>query len=158
MPEWNWGEVDVDSISRRTGGKWTGRLARPVLMKTQQAKWDSADQVGSLILFFQMWRCERRRRERERLYALCQGFYLDIALFDRILVDFEWMKLWCVCVQEIMRQWTPCFGTVKGFGWKDTVSLMRLSRWMWVLGKLGYPFVICVHWRSGAWTSLEGFG
>jgi hypothetical protein len=23
------------------------------------------------------------------LYALCQGFYLDIALFDRILVDFE---------------------------------------------------------------------
>jgi hypothetical protein len=31
----------------------------------------------------------RARRRREALCALCQGFYLDIALFDRISVDFE---------------------------------------------------------------------
>jgi hypothetical protein len=32
------------------------------------------------------------------LYAVCQGFYLEIALFDRILVDFELLKICCVCV------------------------------------------------------------
>jgi hypothetical protein len=63
----------------------------------------------------------------------------------------------CVCARVIMRQWTTWFGTVKDSGWKDIVSLMRLPRWMWVLGS---PFVICVHWRSGvpwsvAWTSLK---
>jgi hypothetical protein len=42
----------------------------------------------------------------EGLYALYQGFYLDIALFDRILVDFKLLKIGYVCVQVIMRQWT----------------------------------------------------
>jgi hypothetical protein len=103
--------------------------------------------VGLPILFFQMWHFGlvlRAKRRREVWFALCQRFYLDIALFDRILV--------------IMRQWTTLFGTVKEFGWKDIVSLMRLPRWMWV-----YPFVICVHWRSGVpWSAclnfLRGFG
>jgi hypothetical protein len=35
------------------------------------------------------------------LYALCQGFYLGIALFDRILVDFELLKdLMCVFAED----------------------------------------------------------
>jgi hypothetical protein len=121
--------------------------------------------VGSPILFFQIWHFGpglRAKRRREALFALCQGFYLDIALFDPILVDFEFLKIWCVCVcvQVIMRQWTTWFDTVKDSGWKNIVLLMRLPRWIWVLGS---PFVICVHWRSGvpwsvAWTSLEGLG
>jgi hypothetical protein len=31
----------------------------------------------------------RAKRRREALFALCQGFYLDIALLASILVDFE---------------------------------------------------------------------
>jgi hypothetical protein len=57
--------------------------------------------VGLPILFFQMWHFGsglKAKRRREGLYALCEGFYLDIALFDRILVDFELLKIWCVCV------------------------------------------------------------
>jgi hypothetical protein len=114
--------------------------------------------VGSPILFFQM--CHfgpglRAKRRREGLYALSQGFYLGIALFNRILVDFKLLKIWCLCVQVIMRQWTTWFVTVKDFRWKDINSLMCLPRWMWVLE---YPLVICVHWRSDVPWSVAWFG
>jgi hypothetical protein len=53
------------------------------------------------ILFFQIRHFGPGLRAKwriEGLYAMCQGNYLDIALFDRILVDFELLKIWCVCV------------------------------------------------------------
>jgi hypothetical protein len=76
------------------------------------------------------------------------------------IVFEQFPEFGCVCVRVIMRQWTTWFGTVKDSGWKVIVSLMRLPRWMWVLGS---PFVISVYWRSGVpwsvdWTSLEDLG
>jgi hypothetical protein len=71
-------------------------LARPAFMRAWQTKWDSADTGRFAHSIFpdvvQSWHFGpglRARRRGEALCALCQGFYLDIALFDRISVDFE---------------------------------------------------------------------
>jgi ribonuclease HI len=79
-------------------------LARPALMRARQAKWFSADTGRFAHVTIRPW-FEGQKEERG-LYALCQGFYLDIALFNCVLVDFELLMIWClcVCVQVIMRQ------------------------------------------------------
>jgi hypothetical protein len=50
-----------------------------------------AERFAYLYFRYLVAGCERRR---EGLYTLCQGFDLEIALFDRILVDFELLKIW----------------------------------------------------------------
>jgi hypothetical protein len=71
-------------------------LGRPALMRAWQAKWDSADTGRFTHSIFPdvilRPRFEGQNEER-RFYVLCQGFYLDVALFDRILVDFELLKI-----------------------------------------------------------------
>jgi hypothetical protein len=89
--------------------------------------------VGSPILFFQMWHFGPGLRAKRRREVL----------YARIVED-----LMCVCVQDHLIWHCERF------------RVEMRPRWMWVLG---YPFVICVHWRSGvpwsvAWTSLEGLG
>jgi hypothetical protein len=67
-------------------------LARLTLMRAFQAKWDSADTGRFAHSIFQIRHLGpflRAKRRKEPLFALCQGFYLDITLSDRILVDFE---------------------------------------------------------------------
>jgi hypothetical protein len=71
-------------------------LSRPVLMRAWQAKWDSADTgrfAHSIFPDVTLRPWFEGQKEERSLYALCQGFYLDIALFDRILVDFELLKI-----------------------------------------------------------------
>jgi hypothetical protein len=65
-------------------------LARPALMRAWQAKWDSAVTGRFAHSIFpdvtpRPW-FEGQKEERS------QGFYLGIALFDRILEDFELLK------------------------------------------------------------------
>jgi ribonuclease HI len=72
-------------------------LARTALMRAWQAKWDSAD-TGRLThsIFPDVTLppgLSQAKRRREVLFALCQGFNLDIVLFNRILVDFELLKI-----------------------------------------------------------------
>jgi hypothetical protein len=63
-------------------------LARPALMRVWQAKWDFADTGRFTHSIFpdvtlRPW-FEVQKKERR---FVCTVFYLDIALFDRILVD-----------------------------------------------------------------------
>jgi hypothetical protein len=67
-------------------------LARPALMRAWQAKWDSADTgrfAHSIFPNVTLRPWFEGQKEERSLIALCQGFYLDIALFDRISNDFE---------------------------------------------------------------------
>jgi hypothetical protein len=70
-------------------------------MRAWQAKWVCADTsrfAHSIFPNVTLRPWFRAKRRREVLFALRQGFYLDIALFDRIFVDFELLKIWCVCM------------------------------------------------------------
>jgi hypothetical protein len=74
-------------------------LVKPPLMRASQAKWDSADTgrfAHSILWYFGS--SLKAKMRTEVLFALCRGFYLNIALLDCILVDFELLKIWCVCV------------------------------------------------------------
>jgi hypothetical protein len=176
----------VDSVSRGTGRKWTGRwagttggigrlhllqtivterfpeLARPALMRAWQAKWDSADTGRFAHSIFpdvtlRPW-FEGQKEDKSFVCTLSRILFGHCSVRSHLCRFRIVEDLMCVCVRVIMRQWTTWFGTVKDSGWKDIILLVRLPRWMWVLGS---PFVICVHWRSGvpwsvAWTSLEG--
>jgi hypothetical protein len=78
--------------------------------------------VGWPILFFQMWHFGpglKAKRRREALFALCQGFYLEIALFDRISVyvcvcGWLWdsgpldLALWKILVGKTSSHWCAC--------------------------------------------------
>jgi hypothetical protein len=74
------------------------RQTLPVVYECKKLRWGHGKQNGTLqipvsspILFFQMWHFDpglRGKMWRKGLYAL----------FDRILVDFELLKIRCVCV------------------------------------------------------------
>jgi hypothetical protein len=93
---WNWRTLSSTDHLRAISRVWLDRHW------WQHGKQNGTPQilVGSTILFFQMWHFGpglRGKRRREGLYALCQEFYLNIALFNRILeVDLELLQIWCV--------------------------------------------------------------
>jgi hypothetical protein len=78
-------------------------LARPALMRAWQAKWAPADTGRFTLSVFPD--VKLRPSGKKGLYALFQGFYLDIALFDCTSVDFELLKIWCVCVCVCVCNW-----------------------------------------------------
>jgi hypothetical protein len=71
-------------------------LARPALMRAWQAKRDSADTgrfTHSYLPDVTLRPYFEGKTEGKGLFGLCQRFYLDIVLFDRIVVDFELSKI-----------------------------------------------------------------
>jgi hypothetical protein len=85
------------------------------------------------------------KNRRQGLFALCQEFYLDIALFDHIFIDFELLKICCLCVCR--RLWDS--GPLDLALWKIPVEGHRLIDALAVLN-------VSIGISSVAWTCLEG--
>jgi hypothetical protein len=68
-------------------------LARPALMRAWQAKWDSADTGRFAYYFFPyvtLWPWFEGQKEERRVVDTVSRV---LSLFDRILEDFEWLKI-----------------------------------------------------------------